>query len=70
MKDPSKKQYEKLYFFNNRLCGVILIGDLSRMAELSQALEKKASFQEVVKQTFTKQNKEEKQNIEERKFLS
>lgn len=49
MKDPSKKQYEKLYFFNNRLCGVILIGDLSRMAELSQALEKKASFQEVVK---------------------
>lgn len=49
MKDPSKKQYEKLYFFNNRFCGVILIGDLSRMAELSQALEKKASFQEVVK---------------------
>lgn len=49
MKDPSKKQYEKLYFFNNRLCGVILIGDLSRMAELSVALEKKASFQEVVK---------------------
>lgn len=49
MKDPSKKQYEKLYFFNNRLCGVILIGDLSRMAELSHALEQKASFQEVVK---------------------
>lgn len=49
MKDPSKKQYEKLYFFNNRLCGVILIGDLSRMIELSQALEKKASFQEVMR---------------------
>ena len=49
MKDPSKKQYEKLYFFNNRLCGVILIGDLSKMAELSNALEKKASFQEVVR---------------------
>ena len=49
MKDPSKKQYEKLYFLNKSLCGVILIGDQSRMAELSQALEKKASFQEVVK---------------------
>ena len=49
MRDPGKKQYEKLYFFNNRLCGVILIGDLSKMAELSSALEKKAPFQEVVR---------------------
>ncbi|MDO5603252.1 MAG: FAD-dependent oxidoreductase, partial [Oscillospiraceae bacterium] len=49
IKDPGKKQYEKLYFFNNRLCGVILIGDLSRMAELSKALEQKAVFQKVVK---------------------
>jgi flavorubredoxin/NADPH-dependent 2,4-dienoyl-CoA reductase/sulfur reductase-like enzyme len=39
LKDMNKKQYQKLYFLNNRLCGVILIGDVSRMGELSKALE-------------------------------
>lgn len=48
-KDMAKKQYQKLYFLNNRLCGVILIGDLERMAELSQALEEHAVYQEVMK---------------------
>lgn len=47
-KDMGRKQYEKLYFLNNRLCGVILIGDVSRMAQLSQALEEGASWQTVV----------------------
>lgn len=46
-KDMSRKQYEKYYFLNNRLCGVILIGDVSRMAELTDAVEQKASFQEL-----------------------
>ena len=44
MKDPSKKQYEKLYFFNNRLCGVILIGDLSRMASFFNRTGEKSFF--------------------------
>ena len=46
-KDQARKQYEKFYFLNNRLCGVILIGDVSRMAELTEAVERKASFQEL-----------------------
>ncbi len=48
-KDMGKKQYQKFYFLNNRLCGVILIGDVSRMAEMTEALEKHAQYQEVVK---------------------
>ena len=46
-KDTARKQYEKYYFRNNRLCGVILIGDVSRMAELTAAVEQKASFGEL-----------------------
>lgn len=48
-KDMGKKQYRKYYFLNNRLCGVILIGDVSRMAELTQALEKHSSYTEMMK---------------------
>ena len=46
-KDLSRKQYEKYYFRNNRLCGVILIGDVSRMGEMTEAVERKASFGEM-----------------------
>ena len=46
-KDMGKKQYQKLYFLNNRLCGVILIGDVSRMAELSEALKNHARYQDL-----------------------
>ena len=48
-KDMGKEQYRKFYFLNNRLCGVILIGDLSQMARMSEALEQHASYKEVVK---------------------
>ena len=46
-KDMGRKQYEKYYFRNNRLCGVILIGDTSKMAALTEAVEKKKSFKEL-----------------------
>ena len=46
-KDMARKQYEKYYFRNNRLCGVILIGDVSRMGEMTEAVEKRASFGEL-----------------------
>lgn len=49
-KDMGRKQYEKLYFLNNRLCGVILIGDVSKMARLSQALEQHLTYKEVMSQ--------------------
>lgn len=43
--DRGKKQYEKYYFLNNRLCGAILIGDTSKMARVTEAVEQKVSFQ-------------------------
>ena len=46
--DMGKGQYHKYYFLNNRLCGVILIGDLSQMAKLTQDVEKHASYEEVM----------------------
>lgn len=45
LKDNSKKQYQKYYFFNNRLCGAILIGDLTKMAKVTEAVEKKQTFE-------------------------
>lgn len=47
VKDPVKLQYEKYYFVNNRLCGIILIGDTSKLAKLSEAVEKQLPFKEV-----------------------
>lgn len=52
MKDDSKKQYQKYYFFNNRLCGVILIGDISRMAAMAEAVENKATFKKISGELF------------------
>ncbi|PWJ48944.1 FAD-dependent oxidoreductase [Faecalicatena contorta] len=48
-KDMGRKQYKKYYFLNNRLCGVILIGDVSEMGELSEAVERKAPYKDVLK---------------------
>ena len=48
-KDMGRKQYQKFYFLNNRLCGVILIGDTSRLGEMTVALEKHATYNEIVK---------------------
>lgn len=47
-KDMGKEQYRKYYFLNNRLCGVILLGDLSQMAVMTEALEHHAPYQEVM----------------------
>lgn len=46
-KDMGRKQYEKYYFLNNRLCGVILLGDTSKMASVTEAIEQKKSFKEL-----------------------
>lgn len=47
-KDLGKGQYRKYYFLNNRLCGVILIGDLSDMAKLTKAMEEHALYRDVM----------------------
>lgn len=46
-KDMGRKQYEKYYFLNNRLCGAILIGDTSKMAFVTEAVEQKKTFKEM-----------------------
>lgn len=47
-KDMGRKQYKKYYFLNNRLCGVILIGDVSEMARLSEAVQNKTPYKEIL----------------------
>ena len=47
--DMGKGQFRKCYFLNNRLCGVILIGDLSEMAKMTEALARHASYEELMK---------------------
>ena len=49
IKDDRKKQYEKYTFENNRLVGVILIGDTTRLAELTTKVKDHAKFKEVLK---------------------
>lgn len=46
-KDLTKKTYEKYYFTNNRLTGVILIGNLKKLAYVTDALEQHMVFQKM-----------------------
>lgn len=46
--DMGKEQYRKYYFLNNRLSGVILLGDLSAMAAMTEALERHDVYQDVM----------------------
>ncbi|WP_027400080.1 FAD-dependent oxidoreductase [Anaerovorax odorimutans] len=39
--DDAKHTYEKLYFVNNRFCGGILLGDVSKSAKLLESFENK-----------------------------
>lgn len=41
VRDMAKNTYEKCYYIDDRLAGVILIGDTSKLAELTEALNKK-----------------------------
>lgn len=47
-RDMGKERYRRYFFLNNRLCGAVLLGDVSEMARLTQALEKHASYEEVM----------------------
>ena len=47
-RDMGRKQYRKYYFLNDRLCGVILLGDTSLLGKMTAALEKHASYKEVM----------------------
>lgn len=47
IKDWGKKQYEKYYFLNNRLSGIILLGNTSRLPKMTEAVNQKLTFQEM-----------------------
>ena len=47
VRDTSKNTYEKYFFIDNRLAGVILIGDTSKLARLTDALNEKRSYERV-----------------------
>ena len=46
-RDDQRGNYEKYYFHNNRLEGVILVGDTDRMIELSEKVNKHATYKEM-----------------------
>ncbi len=48
-KDEQRKTYEKYYFRNNILEGCILIGDISKMLEMTDHIMNKDSYEEVFK---------------------
>lgn len=47
VKDASRNSYRKAYFLNGRLCGVVLVGDISKMKELGDALKEHTSLDKV-----------------------
>ncbi len=47
-RDDEKKSYEKYYFYQDRLVGVILIGDTSKMVTLTEALNKGLGYNDIV----------------------
>jgi len=49
LQDMGKGQYQKYYFLNDRLCGAILLGDLTEMAAVLELLAEHASYKEVMK---------------------
>jgi flavorubredoxin/NADPH-dependent 2,4-dienoyl-CoA reductase/sulfur reductase-like enzyme len=48
LRDSKRNQYEKYTFENNRLVGVILVGDTGRLAELTQKVKDHAKYGEVI----------------------
>ena len=47
MRDEQRGNYEKYYFFNGRLAGVILVGDTSKMTEMTQAMDGGAGYSDL-----------------------
>ena len=47
IRDDKRMTLEKYYFLNNALCGVILLGDTSKMAEMTEAILQKKAFGQI-----------------------
>ena len=48
LETDNDQAYERYYFLNDRLAGVILIGDTSRMVELTDAYNRQLTFDEIM----------------------
>lgn len=48
LSDAAKDSYEKLYFFNNRFTGGILMGDVGKAARLLEAFKKQESMEKML----------------------
>jgi NAD(P)H-nitrite reductase large subunit len=48
LSDAAKASYEKLYFFNNRFTGGILMGDVSKAARLMEAFKKQEPMEKML----------------------
>lgn len=48
VRDQANKTYEKYYFVDNKLAGVILIGDTSKMVKLTDALNEKYPYEKIL----------------------
>jgi flavorubredoxin/NADPH-dependent 2,4-dienoyl-CoA reductase/sulfur reductase-like enzyme len=44
IKDEARNVYRKAYFLNSQLCGIVLIGDISKMRELIAAMKEQKFF--------------------------
>ncbi len=55
LQDMGKEQYRKYYFLNGRLCGVILLGDISDLSEMSELLSRHALYEEMMGKRAKKQ---------------
>ncbi len=55
LQDMGKEQYRKYYFLNGRLCGVILLGDISDLSEMSELLSRHALYEEMTGKRAKKQ---------------
>ncbi len=49
LRDERRSQYQKYTFENNRLVGVILVGDTSALAEMTQKVKEHAKYSDVIK---------------------
>lgn len=47
IRDEKKQTVEKMWFRNNIICGAVLLGDTSRMADLTEAIKEKKTFKEI-----------------------
>ncbi|MCI1996378.1 MAG: FAD-dependent oxidoreductase [Clostridium luticellarii] len=52
LRDPLKKEYQKLFFENNKLTGGILIGNTKKAGKIIQNIQASKTMQDIIKENF------------------